>query len=97
MRIVPNAKDGFEIYEFGNTIGSTSNMLLSRAGAHIPLTPKVFDTLLLLVRHSGEVLKRKTSSFAPSGQTPTSKRTTSTRTFRLCAVRWVKAAVKIAI
>jgi DNA-binding winged helix-turn-helix (wHTH) protein/tetratricopeptide (TPR) repeat protein len=46
------------IYEFGDYRVDAGNLLLSRAGNPVPLTPKVFDTLLLLVKRSGEVLEK---------------------------------------
>jgi DNA-binding winged helix-turn-helix (wHTH) protein len=46
------------IYEFGDYRVDAGNLLLSRAGSPVPLTPKVFDTLLLLVKRSGEVLQK---------------------------------------
>jgi DNA-binding winged helix-turn-helix (wHTH) protein len=46
------------IYEFGDYRVDAGNLLLSRAGSPVPLTPKVFDTLLLLVKRSGEVLEK---------------------------------------
>lgn len=51
-------KEGIQIYEFEDYRLDAGKMLLSRSGAHIPLTPKVFDTLLLLVRRTGEVLEK---------------------------------------
>ena len=46
------------VYEFGDYRVDAGNLLLSRAGQPVPLTPKVFDTLLLLVKRSGEVLEK---------------------------------------
>ncbi len=43
-------------YEFGDfRIDAARRLLLSRKGESIPLTPKVFDTLLYLVEHHGQV------------------------------------------
>jgi DNA-binding winged helix-turn-helix (wHTH) protein/Tfp pilus assembly protein PilF len=47
------------IYEFGDFRLDAGKLLLSRAGEHVPLTPKVFDTLLLLVKRKGEVLAKE--------------------------------------
>jgi DNA-binding winged helix-turn-helix (wHTH) protein/tetratricopeptide (TPR) repeat protein len=47
------------IYEFGDYRLDAAKLLLSRAGAPVPLTPKVFDTLLLLVKRKGEVLAKE--------------------------------------
>src|SRR5271167_2600972 len=47
------------VYEFGDYRVDPGNLLLSRGGRPVPLTPKVFDTLLLLVKRSGEVLEKE--------------------------------------
>ena len=47
------------IYEFGEYRVDAGKLLLSRSGQPVPLTPKVFDTLLLLVKRSGEVLDKE--------------------------------------
>ena len=47
------------VYEFGDYRVDPGNLLLSREGRHVALTPKVFDTLLLLVKRSGEVLEKE--------------------------------------
>jgi DNA-binding winged helix-turn-helix (wHTH) protein/tetratricopeptide (TPR) repeat protein len=47
------------IYEFGEYRVDAGKLLLSRYGQPVPLTPKVFDTLLLLVKRSGEVLDKE--------------------------------------
>lgn len=42
------------IYEFGDfRVDVVKRLLLRRDGETLPLTPKAFDTLLYLVRHSG--------------------------------------------
>jgi len=47
----------WEIYEFDNFCVDVSQRLLTRGnGEQIPLTPKVFDTLLYLVRNGGKVI-----------------------------------------
>jgi DNA-binding winged helix-turn-helix (wHTH) protein/tetratricopeptide (TPR) repeat protein len=46
-------------YDFGDFRIDTGKRLLLRAGDHVPLTPKVFDTLLLLVAHQGQVLDKQ--------------------------------------
>jgi len=45
-----------QLYEFGAFRVDASKRLLARDGMPVPLTPKVFDTLLHLVQHSGTVL-----------------------------------------
>lgn len=47
------------VYEFGDYRLDAGKLLLSREGKHIPLTPKVFDTLLALVKRKGEVLEKE--------------------------------------
>src|ERR1700743_1727805 len=47
------------IYEFGDYRLYAGKLLLLRAGKQIPLTPKVFDTLLLLVKRKGEVIAKE--------------------------------------
>ena len=42
-----------QLYEFGAFRVDASKRLLARDGMPVPLTPKVFDTLLHLVQHSG--------------------------------------------
>jgi DNA-binding winged helix-turn-helix (wHTH) protein/TolB-like protein/thioredoxin-like negative regulator of GroEL len=46
------------IYEFGDFRLDASKRLLLRSGEPVPLTPKVFDTLLYLVEHRGAVLSK---------------------------------------
>lgn len=46
------------IYEFGDFRLDASKRLLLRGGEPVPLTPKVFDTLLYLVEHRGTVLSK---------------------------------------
>ena len=46
-------------YEFGDfRVDAAKRLLVSRDGEAIPLTPKVFDTLLYLVEHHGAVLDK---------------------------------------
>jgi DNA-binding winged helix-turn-helix (wHTH) protein/Tfp pilus assembly protein PilF len=51
-------KDEFLIYEFEDFRLDAEKFILSRAEEIIPLSPKAFETLLLLVKHAGEVLKK---------------------------------------
>src|SRR5262249_17058561 len=47
-------------YEFGDfRVDVARRQLLRRGGEVLPLKPKVFDTLLYLVRHSGKVLEKE--------------------------------------
>jgi DNA-binding winged helix-turn-helix (wHTH) protein/TolB-like protein len=49
----------FQIYEFDEFRVDVSKRLLTKGdGGQIPLTPKVFDTLLYLVRHCGKVIEK---------------------------------------
>ncbi|MEP6703452.1 MAG: tetratricopeptide repeat protein [Acidobacteriota bacterium] len=55
MKSVPQS----QIYEFGEfRIDATKNLLSRGEGETIPLTPKIFDTLLYLVRNSGHVIEK---------------------------------------
>ena len=46
------------LYEFGAFRVDPERQLLLRDEQHIPVTPKVFETLLILVRRSGEVVTK---------------------------------------
>src|SRR6266545_362629 len=45
-----------QIYEFDDFRLDTAERVLLRCGEAVPLTPRVFDTLLYLLRHPGKVL-----------------------------------------
>jgi TolB-like protein/DNA-binding winged helix-turn-helix (wHTH) protein/Tfp pilus assembly protein PilF len=47
------------IYQFGDFRLDPEKRLLSRDGSLVPLTPRVFDTLLYLVSHHGEMLEKE--------------------------------------
>src|SRR5215472_7652068 len=47
------------LYEFGPFRLDANERLLRRNGDTLPLTPKLFDTLLLLVEHSGHLLLKE--------------------------------------
>src|SRR6266702_6537162 len=47
-----------ELYEFGPFRVDPEKELLLRAGDQVPLTPKTFQILLVLVRHSKEVITK---------------------------------------
>lgn len=48
-----------QIYEFGDFRIDASQRLLTKGNDEpLPLTPKVFDTLLYLVRHHGKVIEK---------------------------------------
>ena len=51
-------QDPSPFYEFGPFRLDAAKNLLVRGGDSIPLSPKVFETLLLLVQHSGQVLSK---------------------------------------
>ena len=46
-------------YIFGSFYLDTSERILRRDGAIVPLTPKAFDTLYLLIENSGRVLEKE--------------------------------------
>jgi len=48
-----------ELYEFGPFRVDPEKEILQRAGEPIPLTPKTFQILLVLVRHSNEVVTKE--------------------------------------
>jgi DNA-binding winged helix-turn-helix (wHTH) protein len=48
-----------QTYDFGDFRIDAGRRLLLRAGEQVPLTPKVFETLLLLITHQGEVLDKQ--------------------------------------
>jgi len=45
-------------YEFGPFRVDTAKRVLLREGEPVSLSPKAFDTLLMLVQHAGEVLEK---------------------------------------
>src|SRR5215471_4770698 len=45
-------------YEFGPFRLDTAERLLLRDGQHVPLTPKAFETLIILVENSGRVIEK---------------------------------------
>src|SRR5437764_8362914 len=47
-----------QIYEFGHFRIDPEERLLLRDGAPVPLTPKAFEMLLVLVENSGHVVKK---------------------------------------
>jgi DNA-binding winged helix-turn-helix (wHTH) protein/TolB-like protein/Tfp pilus assembly protein PilF len=51
-------KQALHFYEFGDFRVDVRERLLYRGGEVVPLSPKVFDTLLVLVEHAGHVLEK---------------------------------------
>lgn len=47
------------LYEFGGFRLDPAERIFARHGERIPLAPKAFDTLLILVQHSGRVVKKE--------------------------------------
>jgi len=47
-----------QVYEFGDFRVDAANHLLLRDGGEVPLKPKVFDALLLLIENRGRVLEK---------------------------------------
>src|SRR5260370_38328905 len=46
------------VYEFGEFQLDAANKMLVRNGIQVPLTPKVFDTLTLLLEHPGQLIEK---------------------------------------
>jgi len=57
MSAIPGAR-GKELYQFGPFRMDPEKGVLSRAGEPVPLTPKTFHVLLVLVRHNKEVVTK---------------------------------------
>jgi DNA-binding winged helix-turn-helix (wHTH) protein len=53
------AQDTNEIYELGPFRISVGERVLRREDRIVPLTPKCFDTLLVLARHGGSVVEKQ--------------------------------------
>ena len=58
MKLATNALPA-QVYEFGDFRLDAGKRLLWRADAHVPLTPRVFETLLYLVEHHDTVLDKE--------------------------------------
>jgi DNA-binding winged helix-turn-helix (wHTH) protein len=48
-----------ELYEFGPYAMDVRSRILLKDGATVRLTPKAFDTLLVLVRHASQVVEKE--------------------------------------
>ena len=48
-----------KFYRFGDFTVDTDQRVLLRQGKPLPLTPKVFDTLLILIEHSGRIVEKE--------------------------------------
>ncbi|MEO7167910.1 MAG: winged helix-turn-helix domain-containing protein [Chthoniobacterales bacterium] len=60
MKFVPDIHPPSARYEFGDfELDPTSRQLSRRDGTFVPLTPRVFDTLLCLVQQRGKVLEKE--------------------------------------
>ena len=46
------------LYEFGEFRLDAQNRVLRRGGTAVPLTPKAFDVLLLLIQHAGRIVSK---------------------------------------
>jgi DNA-binding winged helix-turn-helix (wHTH) protein len=64
-----------QLYEFGSFRLDPGERLLLRAGEPIPLTPKAFDLLLVLVKEAGHLLEKE-GLIKASGLTALSRKTT---------------------
>jgi len=51
-------KKSQHLFEFGPFTLDTAERLLLRSGQRIPLTPKVFETLVALVEHRGRLVEK---------------------------------------
>src|SRR2546423_11850449 len=58
MKLATNAPPG-HVYEFGEFRLDARKRVLWRADAQVPLTPRVFETLLYLVEHHDTVLDKE--------------------------------------
>ena len=47
-----------EIYEFGDFRADPAEQLLLHRGQPVPLTPKVFETLLILLKSEGRLIDK---------------------------------------
>ena len=59
-RVIKNAMSKIqrELYEFGPFIIDAIERIVTRDGSPLPMTPKVFDTLLFFVRNHGRILTK---------------------------------------
>jgi DNA-binding winged helix-turn-helix (wHTH) protein len=76
-----------QLYEFGPFRVDPEKELLLRGSKTVPLTPKTFQVLLVLVRHSKEVVT-KDDLMKMVWPTRLSKRPTSAGTFSCCERLW---------
>ena len=74
------------LYSFGEFTLNVEDQSFNRNGENIPITPKMFDLLLVLVQNPQRVL-RKEFFFNRSGRTVLSKKETSLLTFGSCGRR----------
>src|SRR5947199_5672194 len=54
-----NATGKHYIYSFGDFMVDAEQKVLLRDGVPVPLTPKVFETLLFLVENGGRIVKKE--------------------------------------
>jgi DNA-binding winged helix-turn-helix (wHTH) protein/TolB-like protein len=52
------SKRANHLYEFGPFVLDPNERTLQRDGSHVPLQPKVFDTLLVLVQNGGHLIEK---------------------------------------
>jgi DNA-binding winged helix-turn-helix (wHTH) protein/tetratricopeptide (TPR) repeat protein len=55
---MPEARVAARYYRFGDFSVDAAKRLLTRRGSRIPVTPKAFDVLLLLVQRHGEIVSK---------------------------------------
>ena len=69
-------------YEFGPFLLDPKEHLLFRDGLHVPLTPKAFETLLVLVENGGRVIDK--DCLRRYGLIHSSKKSILPKTFLFC-------------
>ena len=80
-------RDTPELYEFGPFRLDPAERKLLRGNEMVELTPKAFDTLVLLVRNSGRLLEKE-KFMARSGPTVSSRRAACPTTSSSCEGPW---------
>ena len=84
-----------QIYEFGEFRLDAAKRLLTKGDDKpLPLTPKVFDTLLYLVRHSGKVIEKNELMKEIWTDTVVEENNLGARTSRFCGALWAKNPAK---
>jgi len=61
------------LYQFGDFTVDREQKVLLRNGTPQPLTPKAFDTLLMLVEHAGQIVEKEAQRRTFSGDGTSSR------------------------